>query len=88
MNQLSFGSDSGAGDACGRCFKLTSLADPYSPENPVTPTSIIVMVTDECPLDGNYQWCGQTRANPKNQFKADAQCVISLSFSSLEWVIC
>ena len=33
MNQLSFGAapGDGAGDACGRCFRLTGSADPYSP---------------------------------------------------------
>ncbi|KAH9975706.1 endoglucanase V-like protein [Lactifluus volemus] len=72
INQLSFGSDSGPGDACGRCFKITGTHDPYSPENQITPTSIIVRITDECPITGNADWCGQTRDKPTNKYNAIA----------------
>jgi hypothetical protein len=88
VNQLTFGADAGAGDACGRCFKVTRSSDPSSPENHVKPTSIVVMVTDECPKQGNAEWCGQTRANPTNQHGATVQCVIRSPFSSLEWMTC
>ncbi|KAJ7576926.1 RlpA-like double-psi beta-barrel-protein domain-containing protein-containing protein [Mycena floridula] len=71
INQLSFGSGPGlgAGDACGRCFALTGTADPFSP-NYTGPfgQSIVVKVTDLCPVAGNQQWCGQTTSNQKNQF--------------------
>ncbi|KAH9066238.1 endoglucanase V-like protein [Lactarius vividus] len=70
MNQLAFGAPSGlgAGDACGRCFKITGCADPYSPSNEGPFKSIIVKVTDMCPVQGNEQWCGQTLSNTTNSF--------------------
>ncbi|KAI0690533.1 endoglucanase V-like protein [Cytidiella melzeri] len=70
VNQLTFGSapGSGAGDACGRCFSLTGTKDPYSPNytGPFGKT-IVVKVTDLCPVSGNEEWCGQTQSNPLNQ---------------------
>ena len=70
INQLSFGSvpGIGAGDACGRCFALTGNADPYVPSytGPFGKT-IVVKVTDMCPVQGNEEFCGQTQSNPKNQ---------------------
>jgi hypothetical protein len=79
MNQLSFGAPSGVGpgDACGRCFKVTGSADPYTPSNKGPFKSIIVKVTDLCPIQGNEQWCGQTVSEPQNSFGQSAQCVIS-----------
>ena len=80
MNQLSFGAPTGVGpgDACGRCFRLTGSADPYSSNNKGPFKSIVVKVTDLCPVQGNEQWCGQTVSNPTNSFGQSAQCVISL----------
>ncbi|KAJ3890482.1 endoglucanase V-like protein [Lentinula edodes] len=70
INQLAFGSvpGLGAGDACGRCFALTGAADPYSPAYTGPFNSIIVKVTDMCPVAGNEQWCGQTTSDPINSF--------------------
>ncbi|KAH8998325.1 glycoside hydrolase family 45 protein [Lactarius hatsudake] len=64
MNQLAFGAPSGlgAGDACGRCFKVAGSVDP----GPFK--SIVVKVTDLCPIQGNEQWCGQTVSNATNSF--------------------
>ncbi|EPQ56593.1 endoglucanase V-like protein [Gloeophyllum trabeum ATCC 11539] len=69
MNQLSFGAGpgAGAGDACGRCFALTGTADPYSPSYTGPFHTIVVKVTDLCPVAGNQEWCGQTTSNPNNQ---------------------
>ena len=70
INQLAFGSAPGlgAGDACGRCFALTGNKDPYSPSytGPFG-QSIVVKVTDLCPVQGNQEFCGQTQSNPTNQ---------------------
>ncbi|KAH9173535.1 endoglucanase V-like protein [Lactarius sanguifluus] len=70
MNQLTFGapSGSGAGDACGRCFKVAGSVDPYSLSDKGPFKSIIVKVTDLCPMRGNKQWCGQTVSNATNLF--------------------
>ncbi|KJA28127.1 glycoside hydrolase family 45 protein [Hypholoma sublateritium FD-334 SS-4] len=70
INQLAFGSSPGlgAGDACGRCFALTGSADPYSPAFTGPFHTIVVKVTDLCPVSGNEQWCGQTTATPTNSF--------------------
>ncbi|GLB41749.1 putative mannan endo-1,4-beta-mannosidase activity [Lyophyllum shimeji] len=69
MNQLAFGSGPGlgAGDACGRCFAITGTADPFSPSYTGPFHSIVVKVTDLCPVQGNVEWCGQTTSNPNNQ---------------------
>ncbi|KAF8261658.1 endoglucanase V-like protein [Lactarius quietus] len=72
MSQLSFGAPGGqgGGDACGRCFRITSNEDPYSPwfEGPFA--SIVVKVTDLCPYQAGEDWCGQSRSDPRNQFGA------------------
>jgi len=68
INQLAFGSaaGAGAGDACGRCFAVTGKADPYSPGYTGPFKSIVVKVTDLCPVNGNVEWCGQTQSNHNN----------------------
>ena len=70
MSQLAFGSEPGlgAGDACGRCFKVTANKDPYSPSYTGPFNSIVVKATNLCPVSGNGQWCGQTTADPVNSF--------------------
>lgn len=72
MSQLSFGAPPGlgAGDACGRCFAITGTQDPYSPQYTGSMgNTIVVRVTDLCPVAGNYEFCGQTTGNPLNQHK-------------------
>ncbi|KIK61647.1 glycoside hydrolase family 45 protein [Collybiopsis luxurians FD-317 M1] len=68
MNQLAFGAPPGLGpgDACGRCFSITGTEDPFSPSFTGPFNTIIVKVTDLCPVAGNEQWCGQTTSNPVN----------------------
>ncbi|KAF8573595.1 glycoside hydrolase family 45 protein [Ramaria rubella] len=72
VSQLTFGAPPGlgAGDACGRCFSLTGTQDPYSPAYTGPFKSVIVKVTDECPAQGNEQWCGMTTSDPVNQYNA------------------
>jgi EXPB1-like domain 1 len=69
INQLSFGAagGEGAGDACGRCFAISGTADPYSPSFAGPFSTIVVKVTDLCPVGGNADWCEQTQANPLNK---------------------
>ncbi|KAJ7493402.1 RlpA-like double-psi beta-barrel-protein domain-containing protein-containing protein [Mycena galericulata] len=73
ISQLAFGSAPGIGpgDACGRCFALTGSEDPYSPAftGPFG-KSIVVKVTDMCPVAGNSAFCGQTATDPANTFGA------------------
>lgn len=75
MSQLSFGSapGSGPGDACGRCFALTGAADPYSPSYTGPFKTVVVKVTDLCPVAGNAVWCGMTTADPVNQYDMPVQ---------------
>lgn len=75
MSQLAFGAPPGlgAGDACGRCFKVTGSKDPYSPSYTGPFNSVIVKTTDLCPVAGNEQWCGQTTATPTNSFGMSVQ---------------
>ncbi|KAF8889343.1 endoglucanase V-like protein [Infundibulicybe gibba] len=69
INQLAFGSPPGlgAGDACGRCFSVTGTADPFSPAFTGPFHTIVVKVTDLCPVSGNQEWCGQSTSNQNNQ---------------------
>jgi hypothetical protein len=84
MNQLSFGAESGPGDACGRCFSLSGTVDPNTgstgPFN-----SIVVKVTDLCSVQEEY--CGQTLSNPTgtDSLAQPMQCVISF-FSLFSFV--
>ncbi|KAF5355340.1 hypothetical protein D9758_006070 [Tetrapyrgos nigripes] len=68
INQLAYGAPPGLGpgDACGRCFALTATQDPFSPSYPGPFNTIIVKVTDLCPISGNEEWCGQTTSKTNN----------------------
>ncbi|KAI0291671.1 RlpA-like double-psi beta-barrel-protein domain-containing protein-containing protein [Multifurca ochricompacta] len=70
ISQLAFGAPPGlgAGDGCGRCFRVTGTADPYSPSYTGPFNSVVVKVTNLCPVQGNEQWCGQTISKPTNSF--------------------
>ena len=83
MNQLSFGAppSGGGGDACGRCFRITGEADPYSSGDKGPFNCIVVKVTDLCPGGPSNQWCGQTVSNPVNSFGMSVQCVFFRIFS-------
>ncbi|KAA1469022.1 endoglucanase V-like protein [Dentipellis sp. KUC8613] len=69
VNQLTFGSAPGlgAGDACGRCFALTGTKDPFSPSFGGPFHTVVVKITDLCPVQGNQEWCGQSTSNQNNQ---------------------
>ena len=69
----------GPGDACGRCFAITANADPYSPAFTGPFNTIIVKVTDLCPVAGNQEWCGQSTSNPNNQHNEPVQYVSDAS---------
>ncbi|KAI0287818.1 RlpA-like double-psi beta-barrel-protein domain-containing protein-containing protein [Russula brevipes] len=71
INELAFGGNDGAGDACGRCFKITPAYNPYVPKNTDVGTSIVVMATNLCPRQNspdprNPNWCNQTVSHPHN----------------------
>jgi len=72
VSQLAFGAAPGlgAGDACGRCFAITATADPFSPGYSGPFKTIVVKVTDLCPVAGNQEWCGQTTSHQTNQHGA------------------
>lgn len=81
LSQMAFGSSQNYGPSCGRCFKLT-LLNSYTaspPFFPATHPSVVVKVTDLCPLS-QTGWCSATenKTNP---------CVLDcyFLFSSLSW---
>ncbi len=80
MSQLAFGSSPGlgAGDACGRCFKVTANADPFSPGFTGPFKTIVLKADNLCPASGNEQWCGQTTSQLNNSFGMSVQCVAIL----------
>ncbi|KAL1760651.1 RlpA-like double-psi beta-barrel-protein domain-containing protein-containing protein [Schizophyllum commune] len=61
LSQMAYGSSAAYGPACGRCFNLTLLNTyaSYPPFFPDETNSIVVKITDKCPLtkDG---WCSGT----------------------------
>ncbi|KAE9399953.1 hypothetical protein BT96DRAFT_1100943 [Gymnopus androsaceus JB14] len=73
INQLAFGSvpGLGPGNACGRCFSVTAETDPFNPEDTGPFSTIIVKVTDMCPVAGNEEWCGQEIGDPVNSHGTD-----------------
>ncbi|KAF7361749.1 Expansin-like EG45 domain-containing protein [Mycena venus] len=71
MSQMAYGSSTAFGPACGKCFNLT-LLNTYIPDPPFFPNvvkSIVIKVTDLCPLS-ETGWCSgtQTKKNPGGQF--------------------
>lgn len=67
LSQMAYGSSTAYGPGCGRCFLLTLLntfttTPPYFP---VESKSIVIKVTDLCPLSENG-WCSgtQDKTNP------------------------
>ncbi|KAF7315511.1 Expansin-like EG45 domain-containing protein [Mycena indigotica] len=70
MSQMAYGSSNAFGKACGYCFNLT-LLNSYTGTPPFFPNvvkSIVVKVTDLCPLS-TYGWCAGTaeKKNPGGQ---------------------
>ncbi len=66
-SQALFGSGSWCGSGCGSCFRLTSSGSAPSGQGTggASGQSIVVMVTNLCPNNGNAQWCpnpGQSNA--------------------------
>ncbi|KAJ7091223.1 RlpA-like double-psi beta-barrel-protein domain-containing protein-containing protein [Mycena epipterygia] len=71
MSQLAYGSSTAFGPACGKCFNLT-LLNTYTPDPPFFPNvvkSIVIKVTDLCPLSATG-WCSgtPTKKNPGGQY--------------------
>lgn len=65
MSQMAFGSSTAYGPSCGRCFNITLLNtfDSDPPFYPKVKNSVVVKVTDLCPLGGNG-WCSATANKP------------------------
>lgn len=65
LSQMAYGSSTAYGPACGQCFKLTLLnvftANP--PFYPNVTNSIVVKITDLCPLS-TAGWCNATTSGP------------------------
>lgn len=76
INQLTFGAPpgAGAGDACGRCFRLTGKNDPHTKKQ-VTKKEITVKVIDLCSIQGNEACCGQSNSKRVNDYGQSVQCV-------------
>ncbi|KAF9793165.1 RlpA-like double-psi beta-barrel-protein domain-containing protein-containing protein [Thelephora terrestris] len=71
LNQMAYGSSQNYGPGCGKCFKLT-LLNSYTASPPFFPSthpSIVIKVTDLCPLSENG-WCSATenKTNPSGQY--------------------
>jgi len=67
-----------AGGNCGRCYKISPSYDPYSPKSELHANSIVVKITDLCPITVNPskddpKWCSQTTAEPHNIFGGPVQ---------------
>lgn len=82
LNQMAFGSSDNYGPGCGRCFKLT-LLNSYTgtpPFFPDTHPSVVVKVTDLCPLSENG-WCSGTENKTNPYVFVHCVAVVSLSLS-------
>lgn len=61
LSQMAFGSSTAFGRSCGRCFNLT-LLNTFTSNPPFYPNvskSVVIKVTDLCPLGG--RWCDATQ---------------------------
>lgn len=65
MNQMAYGSSTSYGPACGQCFNITLLNSFLSnpPFYPNVTKSVVVKVTDLCPLSLSG-WCNATTHGP------------------------
>ena len=78
------GPNEGSGPVCGRCYNLTVVGDPYSPQNPVPAASpLFVKAVDLCPHQGNEQWCMAT--SQPNQFGYPGHFDVATPFAN-EWI--
>lgn len=78
VNELAFGSNHSYGDACGRCFQVTGLGDPFnSSDTGPFGNTIVVKINNLCvnTNSSEHNWCGQTVRHPLNEFNASMQCV-------------
>ncbi|KAF8160778.1 RlpA-like double-psi beta-barrel-protein domain-containing protein-containing protein [Crassisporium funariophilum] len=67
LSQMAYGSSANYGPGCGRCFNLT-LVNPIIATPPFFPSvvkSIVVKITDLCPLSLTG-WCSGTAAKPNS----------------------
>lgn len=75
LNSMAFGSNNSYGPLCGVCYRLTLESTPLTPPPPdgtgmtfaandTEAPSIVVKITDSCPLGG--EWCTQTPQRPSN----------------------
>ncbi|KLO16965.1 hypothetical protein SCHPADRAFT_994778 [Schizopora paradoxa] len=64
MSQMAYGSSSAYGASCGRCFNLTLLNTFLStpPFFPNVTNSVVVKVTDKCPVSAH--WCSAMQGKP------------------------
>jgi kynureninase len=60
----------GAGPACGTCWRLTAQTDSSGNRLSNAGTSIVVMVNNLCPRQGN-PLCGQQTTSDTNQYGAN-----------------
>lgn len=71
LSQMAYGSSTAFGPGCGKCFNLTLLNPVYAnpPFHPPLTKSIVIKITDLCPLSQNG-WCSGTgtKPNPAGQY--------------------
>lgn len=65
-----FGSGSWCGSGCGHCFKLTSTGKALAGKGQGGEAghSIMVMLTNLCPHNGNEEWCPEPGKSNKYGF--------------------
>jgi hypothetical protein len=75
LNQMAFGSSNNYGPSCGRCFKLTLLNTflSHPPFYPTVTKSVVVKVTDLCPLS-TTGWCNATTKGPNSSVIPCRRC--------------
>ncbi|KAL9112952.1 MAG: hypothetical protein Q9227_002816 [Pyrenula ochraceoflavens] len=70
QNEFGVGPGAGAGPACGTCWKLTGQTDSNGAALANAGNSIVVMVNNLCPADGN-PLCSQSGMTGTNQYGAN-----------------
>lgn len=84
-SSIIFGDGSWCGIGCGQCFQLTSTgaSPPGQGEGGGAGTSIVVMITNLCPHEGNDIWCPE--AGNTNAYGYSAHFDIDTSSGGGAW---
>jgi expansin (peptidoglycan-binding protein) len=79
-----------AASACGACYEIQCTSSPYL-SNACHDGSVIIQISDECPAQGNAQWCSGDITHfdlSTNAFNTIANSVAGVIYTNFRQVTC